>query len=162
MADVFVERRLSRKLDGFDICINKVESTGCLDLYRIEWIESFLGTNGDKLICHFRAPDAESVRVVFRNSGIQTDAIWAGTVHGSLQLHNSHIVVEHYFHDLIPSDSKQALQAVRSQRLTALGLQADRSILSTDRRRMVCICEAGSEIGNPPAGVWACRYMRAH
>jgi len=48
----------------------------CFELYRVEWLGTLEAPDGDRLLCRFRAPDAEAVRVVFRNLGIRIDGLW--------------------------------------------------------------------------------------
>jgi hypothetical protein len=53
----------------------------CLDLYRAEYVESFLGNDGRRMVCLFRAPDAEAVRNANQQGGIPYTAVWTASVH---------------------------------------------------------------------------------
>ena len=48
----------------------------CFELYRVEWLGTLEAVGDDRLLCRFRAPDAEAVRIVFRNLGIPLGGLW--------------------------------------------------------------------------------------
>lgn len=50
----------------------------CLQIHRVHWQATWLSADGTQLICHFRAPDAESVRIALRQSAIPFEAVWTG------------------------------------------------------------------------------------
>lgn len=54
----------------------------CFEIYRVEWLSTLEAADGDRLLCRFRAPDAEAVRIVFRNLGIRIDRLWADNAAG--------------------------------------------------------------------------------
>lgn len=51
----------------------------CLDIHRAELARSFLARDGMRMVCVFRAPDAETVRTVNRQVQIPYDKIWAAS-----------------------------------------------------------------------------------
>jgi hypothetical protein len=53
----------------------------CLDIYYVSHVESYLSTDGLQMICHFRAPDAESVRLASRQAGMPYTDIWTASLH---------------------------------------------------------------------------------
>jgi len=53
----------------------------CLDLHRATYVESYLGGDGKKMVCVFRAPDAESVRLANNQGGVPYTAVWTANVH---------------------------------------------------------------------------------
>ena len=75
LTDVFVMRREGRT-DGSAIARANVRRGNCLSLHRVYWQATWLSEDGSQLICRFRAPDAESVRIALRLSGIAFDAVW--------------------------------------------------------------------------------------
>ncbi|MDH4109833.1 MAG: DUF4242 domain-containing protein [Gammaproteobacteria bacterium] len=52
--------------------------TDCFRMHRVQWQETCVSEDGTQLICRFRAPDAESVRLALRMSGIPFDSVWTG------------------------------------------------------------------------------------
>ena len=72
---VFVERSISGVGESERICRTIAESTPCLDLHQVRLVESCTVEAGDRIICHFLAPDAESVRQALRGAGAHYDAI---------------------------------------------------------------------------------------
>lgn len=47
----------------------------CFRLRRVEWRETSLSADGTQIIYRFLAPDAESVRLALRHTGIAYDAV---------------------------------------------------------------------------------------
>jgi len=80
--DVFVERSMRRWLQDVADGRHSGESAVCLQLYNVQFVERLVSENGDRVICHFLAPDAESVRTAMRGAGIAADAIWVAAVEG--------------------------------------------------------------------------------
>jgi hypothetical protein len=52
----------------------------CLDLYRLSHVESFLGNDGLKMVCVFRAPDAESVRNFSDRVSVPYTDVWTASL----------------------------------------------------------------------------------
>ena len=55
----------------------------CLDLHRAEYLESYLATDGLRMVCIFRAPDAESVRLANNQAGVPYTNVWTASMHVS-------------------------------------------------------------------------------
>ena len=49
----------------------------CLEQHRVQWARSFLSSDGRRMLCLYRAPDVESVRLAQREAGLPVDALWA-------------------------------------------------------------------------------------
>jgi hypothetical protein len=81
VADVFVERSFDPPLAEDELGMLASGAGACLGFHRVEWCESFLSSDRRRLFCRFDAPDAESVRIVFRQAEAQVSAVWAGSVH---------------------------------------------------------------------------------
>lgn len=74
---VFVERSMRGWLDDMSAGRHNGETAVCLDLYDVTFVERLVSEPGDCVICHFLAPDAESVRQAMRGAGIESTAVWA-------------------------------------------------------------------------------------
>ena len=48
----------------------------CLAQHRVRFLRTFLATDSKRMICVYRAPDAESVRLAQREAGMPFEAVW--------------------------------------------------------------------------------------
>ncbi len=53
---------------------------GCGDLYRVTLRQSFVSTNGDRTLCYFAAPDADTTRLACDQTGQPYTRIWSASV----------------------------------------------------------------------------------
>ena len=53
----------------------------CMDLYQATYLESFLGADGMKMVCLFRAPDAEAVRLANEKAQAPYTEVWTASIH---------------------------------------------------------------------------------
>jgi len=75
MVDVYVEQALQRSVDGWIDCREMAAAVSCLDLHQVSFVDAEVSRLGDRVICHFLAPDIESVRRVMRGAGVNADSI---------------------------------------------------------------------------------------
>lgn len=78
---VVVEREFPEALTPDRVRELAAKANGCLDLYRVEGVRSYLSPDGTRMICVFRAPDAESVRMALRDGGSPPATVWSSTLH---------------------------------------------------------------------------------
>src|SRR5262245_12567390 len=102
MPDFFLERSFERTLSASDVLALSAQSDGCFDLHRVEWRGSLLAAGGRRLLCSFRAPDAESVRIALRSSGADAGRLWAGSMHDApgfteADQHKANVLIERTF-----------------------------------------------------------------
>jgi len=57
------------------------ESSWCFDTYRAIHLESFLAIDGLNMVCVFRAPDAEAVRMANAKGGARFSDLWTASFH---------------------------------------------------------------------------------
>ena len=76
MVDVYVEQTLQQSLDGWIDCRMIEETVACLEVHMVRFVDAKVSRQGDKVICHFLAPDIESVRRVMRGAGVNANLIW--------------------------------------------------------------------------------------
>lgn len=163
MADVFVEWRSDDR--GETCSIAAVAQLGCADLHKVRWRESFLARSGDRLICRFEAPDAESVRLALRRARAEPAAVWSGRViHGGAAAEADAIVEQAFAAP--PANLETALQQLSAARLRPYGLQLVTAVASCDRRRLVCLCRTppAAEPASPRVlygDAWLCRRVGA-
>ena len=53
----------------------------CTSLYGVDAVRSYLSNGGRRMICVFRAPDAEAVRTMLRNGGSPPAKVWTASHH---------------------------------------------------------------------------------
>ena len=75
ISDVFVVCAPAALAPGFADCVGPL--TDCMRLHRVHWQEARLSDDGKRLVCRFRAPDAESVRTALRGAGVTFDSVWS-------------------------------------------------------------------------------------
>jgi len=56
------------------------QARSCFSMHRVTWVQSFLNEAGDRMLCWYRAGDAESARIALRELGSDMNAVWAGSV----------------------------------------------------------------------------------
>ncbi len=49
----------------------------CLDTHRVRYLRTFFSNDRRRMVCIYRAPDAESVRIAQHQAGMPVDQIWA-------------------------------------------------------------------------------------
>lgn len=157
LTDVFVEWPGLAPDDERSVL--EIQETGCFQLHGLHWQESFIAQVGRHRICHYRAPDAESVRIAFRQGSIEVDAVWSGTMifdaDGGLP---AGLVLERAFEAPAPAHAEDAVERASRDWLAPLGLTLARAIVPAGHRRILCFCAAPSPLPTA-ADTWPCRHM---
>ncbi|MBN1237754.1 MAG: DUF4242 domain-containing protein [Gammaproteobacteria bacterium] len=82
MSEVFYLRPIDPPIVPADVQTMAKHAGGCFDLHGVDWKQSFLAADGGRMLCWYRAPDAESARIALRQLGSDMSAVWAGAVVG--------------------------------------------------------------------------------
>jgi hypothetical protein len=173
MTDMFLERQFDSHLSREAVLEMVAQSRGCFSNYRVEWLQSFLSSDGRRLFCWFRAPDAESVRQALRQSGENRPA-WAGTVHDAVApdtppWQTANVLVRRRWEEPVAIEDIQAIEDAGAQCLENYRVRFLRTFFSRDRMRMVCLYAAPDaesvrlaqrQAGMPVESVWAVRAVR--
>lgn len=131
----------------------------CNDLYGISHCGSLLAPDRHRVICFYRAPDAESVRDTSQRLGAPYDHIWSATLHGPVgpdpvtalpQDHGSPetsparstVLVRRSFDAPVAFEELQAREQAHGWCLDSHQVRFLQSFLSIDRRRMLCLYAA--------------------
>ncbi len=171
MTDILVERHWDSPLTPAAMQAMFAEAGGCLAAHRCSWRGSLLSADGHELVCHFSAPDAESVRMALREAGSPRGSVWPGTIHDapgctSADLTQANVLVSRRFEQPADFDEIQALEDAGAGCLDSHRVRFVRTYFSADRRRMICLYEAPDaesvriaqrETGMPVEQVWAFR-----
>ena len=169
MPDIIVERDLDPPATAHGFVVMAKQSTACLELYGIEWVESYLSVSGKSLVCHFISPDAETTRTAIRQTGSDFNSVWAGTLHeGAASEEIACVMVTRYFDEPVALDDIQAIEDAGIACLEMRDVTFVKTLFSTDRKRMMCLYQAPDaeavrdaqrEAGMPVDQVWACQVI---
>ena len=166
MTPVLLERQFDPAMSPDDFRAMALESAGCLSLYRVNWVKSLLAADGNRLLCHFEAPDAESVRMVARDVRAQNKVAWTGTVHDTGRDGAANVVVERRFDEAVTVASLQAIEDAGAWCMELHQVTFLRTFFSTDCKRMLCLYQAPDaesvrlaqrQAKMPVERVWSCR-----
>jgi hypothetical protein len=76
-ANVLVTRRFADPAVFADIQALEEAAAGCLDAHRVQFARTYFSADRRRMICLYRAPDAESVRHAQREAGMPVERVWA-------------------------------------------------------------------------------------
>ena len=163
MSDVFYLRSIDPPVSRDDVPAMLRLVGDCFRMHRVDWSASFLADDGRRMMCWYRAPDAESARVALRQVGSDMNAVWAGRVLDADAA--VHPIEAANFVAEIPlagrMDHVELLRKPAAETDTALV----RGFASLDGRRLValfrgddaeCIGAAFSQAGVDDATLWRC------
>jgi hypothetical protein len=147
MSDVIVERRWQEPLVKADVARMFAEGEDCLGIHRVDWKGSLLSQDGRDLVCSFFAPDAESVRLAFRQTGSTAKRLYACSVHDATGTSRAdrlraNVLVSRSFDAPAVFEDIQALEDSGQGCLDRHRVRFMRSYFSSDRTRMLCLYEA--------------------
>ena len=171
MTDVFVERQWSEPLTEEGVYAMAAMAANCLDLHRVNWLGSLLSSNGIDVFCHFRGPDAESVRIAIQQAGSAPGRVWACTIQDApgttpSDLAGANVLVGHTFDEPVAFGAHRVHVDVQIGCFQIHRARLVRSYLSADRRRVFSLYQAPDaesvriahrEAGLPPDCIWAVR-----
>lgn len=147
MSDVFYLRPLDPPATPEAVLAMGAESGSCFDLHRVDWAESFLATDGARMLCRYRAPDAESARLALKQLGSDMNAVWAGSVFTAENvdnetLTNATVLVERSWDQPVELADIQAIEVAGAWCLENHHVTFLRSFFATDHKHMVCLYAA--------------------
>jgi hypothetical protein len=173
MTDVFLERCFEPPLTRDTAVAMALESVHCFQLHRVDWLGSLLASDGRRMVCWFRGPDAESARTALRQAGADVGVLWPGSVHeapdppppdpGTAQ-----VIVARRFAEPVTFEAIQAIEDAGAWCLETRAVHFLCSYFSRDRRRMLCLYQAPDaesvrqaqhQAGMPVDAVWACHRL---
>ncbi len=171
MTEVVVERDFPEPRTESDLRAMFDAASGCMKMHRVTWHGSVLSLDGRNMVCHYTAPDAESVRIVSRQAGIDEGRAWSATVHdppgfAMEDIGSINVAVSRRFDAPVDFAAIQALEDAGSGCLEIHRVRFVRTLFAADRRRMICFYHAPDaesariaqrEAGMPVERVWAVR-----
>jgi len=147
MTDVFLEREFDPPLTPERLGEMVADTGGCLSLHRVDAVASFLSSDRCRMICHFRGPDAESVRNALRKARSDMTRCWPGTTHDAPgvaedDIASANVVIQRRFDDPVELAAIQAIEDEGAWCLDAYNVKFLRTHFSADHRSMVCLYRA--------------------
>lgn len=168
MSHIMVKRLFDPGIDRATITQMLKDNGSCMQIYQIQWHESFLANDGKTMICRFDAPDTEAVRAAMRTLKMTVAAVWPSTRHDGDLPGNGNIMVERQFEQATTVDAMQAIEDKGSQCLKIRNVTFIRTYFSSDQKNMLCLYQAPdaesvrqaqSHAGMPFEQVWTFDYV---
>jgi acetone monooxygenase len=129
--------------------VHRLARHGCLDIHRVEWIRAYLALDGSRLLCWFKAHDAESVRLVLRHQGWPGAMVWPVEIAASDEAVAVAGCAARTVVELAPQpgDENDVTAAARdyTNALRGVGLELARSFASTDGTRPTLVVATDDE-----------------
>lgn len=169
MVELFLERDFEPAITPADLVAAWMAGRGCAEIHRVAWRSSLLSLDGHKLLCHFTAPDAESLRIALRSIDADSRRLWRGTLHdapaqGRFTADSANVVVHRRFDEPVALGDIQEMEDAGIACLDVRQVQFVRTYFSADQKRMLCLYrapdaesvrEAQRAAGMPMEDVWA-------
>jgi hypothetical protein len=162
MTDVFLERTFDSPITCRDILEMASDADWYFRAHRVDWRGSFLDSGGRRLVCWFRGPDTETIRLALE--GADLTVVWAGTAHGGDATGAPNVIAAHRFAEPLRRDELETLEQTTAVLIRPRGVQPWQTFLSLDRKRMLnlyvapdveSVRAAQTEAGIPTEAVWA-------
>ena len=77
MPVIMVEERFDPPIDMTQGSPVAEKVSPCLGVYEVEWLSSYIASDGTRCVCVYQANDAESVRKVYRAAGVPFENVWS-------------------------------------------------------------------------------------
>lgn len=170
MSDVFYLRPIDPPATPEAVLEQGQQAGGCFDLHRVDWTHSFLSADGGRMLCWYRAPDAESARLALRELGEDMSAVWPGRVLGGVEPRDDAVAQVDVLAELGLGDSAATTDDLLAtlRRVLPAAVEPAYGFLSNRRDRMVCLLrgadadEVRSALergGFPEAAAWPCTVV---
>lgn len=75
--NILVERSFSDPVTVGQIQAREDAGAACLQNHRVRFVRTYFSSDGLRMLCVYRAPDAESVRMAQRQAAMPLDRVWA-------------------------------------------------------------------------------------
>lgn len=156
MSDYFSILTLSQPID--EDGVRRLAIHACLDLHRVEWIRAYIDDNGTRMLCWYRALDAESVRLVLRQQGSTEASVWPADRTGAtgeeiLETARRCVVAEFEFKTPLDAEDMAATTRKVHAVLEAKEHIMNSTLAARSGARLVCVVNAGE-----PAAVRTCLH----
>jgi hypothetical protein len=79
VAVIMVEERFDPPIDTSKGSPVADKVSPCLGVYDVEWVSSYIASDGSRCVCVYEAKDAETVRKVYRTARVPFENVWAAS-----------------------------------------------------------------------------------
>lgn len=122
---------------------------GCLEARNVHWLYSLVSTQGDRSICLFQVPYADTVREACREAGMPFQKVWQADLWQAQDPKNLPqeaflVIAEVKFDPPMTKTVYEANQQRAEQCLTELNVRYAGSIVTLDGRHSICVFAAPS------------------
>lgn len=169
MSDVFYLRPVFPPTRLDELSQMAARAQGCFALHRVNWQMSFLSLDGSAMLCWYRAPDAESVRIALRQLGADMSGVWPGRADPPLESTATGSLRDVSVLTVVPmavtvEAEKAVIDVVKSRgggRVCRIGsLDGSRSIWLFRSAQVGDVSQAFATAIVPVEQIWGCRvYM---
>lgn len=148
MTEVIVERHPFEPLTAADAAAIIAGGDDCRAIHRLTWHRSLLSADGQQMICHLTSPDLESVRLALK-MGPQPMSfdVWSCTVRDAPGLSNAelaqaNVLAGFKFERPVTAEALTVIEGNAGVCLKNHRVRSLRSFISSDGRRVICLCRA--------------------
>ncbi len=170
MSDVFYLRDIDPPIQPSSLRDMVQYAGGCFRMHGVDWFQSFLAKSGNRMLCWYRARDAESARIALRQLGSDMNAVWAATVIGgegknAPTIGSANVLAEFQFQQPLENAEKLLSSAIPAGLSPRPDVCLVRGFIDNSRTRMVCVFAAKNAetvqstlaaAGLSAAAVWPC------
>ncbi|MCF7980867.1 MAG: DUF4242 domain-containing protein [Pseudomonadales bacterium] len=169
MAEIFLLREFSPPIGLVDVQKMADDTFGCMPLYDMSWQQSYLSNDGRKMLCHFKAPDAEAVRRVLRLNSDSGEIIWTGSIHDAGIQGPINTVVERNFSEPVSIEKLQGIENQGAWCLEMHQVTFVSTFFSMDKKHMFCfylapdaesVRIAQRKANMPFDTIWSCQHLQ--
>ncbi len=144
MSNVVVERSFEQAVAFGDIQAIEERGAWCLEAHGVRFIQTYFSRDRRRMICIYEAPDAESVRLAQKAAGVPFARVWPAddVRHDAGEPGGDTIVVERTFPQPVDAAGLRGAAANAAWCLRTWGAHLERSYLSGDGSRCLCVFTA--------------------
>jgi len=167
MSDYFAVIQLTPPLDHDGV--RRLSRHSCLDIHRVQWLRSYVASDGAQMLCWYQAHDAESVRMVLRQLDSTETEAWSAEIGDDTEQAPTDDSGERVVAEIdLEEPASDTMTSMRTAIVTALGDAGQKvtcTFMSTNGPRLILVvagqdeaaltaCLRAAEI--EPTSVWRC------
>jgi cation diffusion facilitator CzcD-associated flavoprotein CzcO len=167
MSDYFAVIQLTPPLDNDGV--RRLSRHSCLDIHQVQWLRSYVASDGAQMLCWYQAHDAESVRLVLRQlDSTGTDALSTEIDDDIDQIPADDSGVRVLAEIALEEPDPEAMTSLRAAAVAALrnaGQNVTCTFTSTNGARLILVVDGQDETvvtaclqsaGIEPQNAWRC------
>jgi hypothetical protein len=80
METVVVERSFEQPVDVEAVVASEKRAHWCMELHNVTFVQSYISPDRLRMICVYKGPDAESVRIANTTAKLPFDRVWTASL----------------------------------------------------------------------------------